>query len=358
MLSGLFELLKGTSTAITLQVSAAYDSAKGWTFTAEQTQGTLKLLQFITTYLGGNFTFSHDLDLKGLKLELSPGVKAENGGEAIPSSYSFSVETAKPFTIDFLDLSVAGSVEITYTGASETLPAPRPAVLLPLSARAHAALERRGQRLPMLAAARLQQAVAADSGGFSGSLALQVLWHGVGLNVTYDFTKPGEDQTQKVTLALLFDGNPFAHAEARPHRRQDQGDLPVRQRHARRSCRDLRLLGDRPALQPRSAVGPARSHPARRVQRHLRFRREDGDLLRELRADRDRPGHDQRDRTDLRHGDEEGERLGRGHLPVAERPHPAGGVGRDRPELHACAAGRAATNISTSGCSRSASISP
>src|SRR5262249_28670311 len=60
-LTGSFVLLEGTPTAVSLELAAEYGGKEtGWTFTAKQTAGELKLLQFISTYLGAGYEFKPD----------------------------------------------------------------------------------------------------------------------------------------------------------------------------------------------------------------------------------------------------------------------------------------------------------
>ncbi len=225
LLTGVFTLLEGTPSEIGLQVSAGWDPAAGWRFTAKQTSGTLMLLTFITTYLGGQFTFDHDLALSGVEITLAPGVKG-----SAPPLYTFKLQTAAAFKVDFLGLSIPKvTAEIGYQGpvapemaevspaaaAAFTLPRedPPPIRGLPLSAAARVRYRQR-------ASARSRMAVLATSAGdgngqqgLYGSLAGEVNWHGVTLNLTYGFQKPsGGDTDQKVGLEVILSGQPFASA--------------------------------------------------------------------------------------------------------------------------------------------------
>lgn len=221
-LSGGFTLLSGTSTEVGLQVAAAWDPAAGWQLTARQTSGTLMLLAFITTYLGGQFTFSHDLALSGIELTLAPGVKG-----SIAPSYGFKLQTAAPLSVDFLGLSIPKvTAEIGYVGpvasasaAAKTLAAPReappPIRGLPLSAAARANYRRRAKvRRARTAGAAMDITDVGDGQqGLSGSIGGQVKWFGITLDVTYDFQKPAAGQSdQKVTLDIILDDQPFASA--------------------------------------------------------------------------------------------------------------------------------------------------
>jgi hypothetical protein len=232
-LTGSFVLLEGTPTAVSLQLIAEYAGKEaGWTFSAKQTAGELKLLQFITTYLGAGYNFQPDLDLKDLEFVIQPKTKI----------YKFSGATA-PLKIDFLGLIVSGTFELGQKppdGSAKAaapdapdnaesslmamaLPRRRPpsehVTGRPLSSRGWAQLEAR----PRLPAPTLVMALEAQGGGEGesepeppapvayGHLTAQVQWRGVTLDVSYDFKK-GEEAEQKVVVTLKSDDKEVACA--------------------------------------------------------------------------------------------------------------------------------------------------
>lgn len=233
-LTGSFVLLEGTPTAVSMQLIAEYAGKEaGWTFSAKQTAGELKLLQFITTYLGAGYNFQPDLGLKDLELVLQP----------TPKIYKFSGATAD-LTIDFLGLTVSGTFEIGQkppdasgeNAAPDAPDSPEASLMAmalprrrpprahvtgrPLSSRGWAELEAR-PRLPSPSIVMTLEGEGGESEGDGepepepvpyGHLTAKARWRGITLEVSYDFKK-GDEAQQKVVVTLKDGDKVVATAE-------------------------------------------------------------------------------------------------------------------------------------------------
>jgi len=104
-----------SQTAITVAAESLADG--GWLFSGEQTAGAL-MLGDLLAYLGLDTADEYGID--GLKAQVNTS----------DNSWSFSGGTAEPWVIDFLDLSVAGSLSMgassTSTSDTATVPAGSP----------------------------------------------------------------------------------------------------------------------------------------------------------------------------------------------------------------------------------------
>ncbi|WP_438425672.1 LysM peptidoglycan-binding domain-containing protein [Aquimarina macrocephali] len=94
------------SMKIGLSLQSSYATGNGWTFTGTQTSGALEIGQLLTFYIAPawkpNDGFDYAIDGLGFKIQSKT------------KYWEFSGKTAKPWEIDFLDLSVEGSAMVAY----------------------------------------------------------------------------------------------------------------------------------------------------------------------------------------------------------------------------------------------------
>jgi LysM repeat protein len=102
------------SQKIVLQLSANYATGNGWTFTGKQTGGALAIGDLLAHYIDPTWTppAALNLSLSGLSFTIATAT----------SYWEFGAQTAKPWLIPFLNLSISGKAMIGYgiKGSSKT----------------------------------------------------------------------------------------------------------------------------------------------------------------------------------------------------------------------------------------------
>ena len=112
---GSLKLLPKSASPLQLMVTSSYATGGGWSFSAVQTGYPVDLVALADEYL--DWKLDTKLKIDGLSLTIA----AKDG------SWLFTGKTAEPWTIDFLHLSVTGSLRLGYNGKEE-LAAAHPAV--------------------------------------------------------------------------------------------------------------------------------------------------------------------------------------------------------------------------------------
>jgi LysM repeat protein len=156
------------STNLGLILTASYlGNGNGWQFQAQQNYGELSINDLFKEYIGWDTRQELSIDGLGLKIETKT------------NSYQFTAKTAKPWEIDFLNLSVPANVMLGYNGASQTLGIP---------------LTRIGQaEMPLLLSddtstnSLLSFPTREQTSGYYGEINADITWNSIEITVFYSF---------------------------------------------------------------------------------------------------------------------------------------------------------------------------